>query len=87
MSKAFEQLKKDGMKVGHDFLQVGKDMAKSFKKMVNSTECTKSAESAMIDHYVFSDDGELIYFKFNNDSSLYAFDNRFDTPMLIKEKR
>ena len=61
-------------------------MAKSFKKMVNSTECTKSAESAIIDHYVFSDDGELIYFKFNNDSSLYVFDNRFDTPMLIKEK-
>lgn len=87
MSKALEQLKKDEMKIGHDFLQVGKDMAKSFKKMVNSTECTKSAESAIIDHYVFSDDGELIYFKFNNDSSLYVFDNRFSTPMLIKEKR
>ena len=57
MNKIFEQLKKDRMKVGHDFLQVGKDMAKSFKKMVNSTECTRSAESAMIDHYVFSDDG------------------------------
>lgn len=87
MNKIFEQLKKDRMKVGHDFLQVGKDMAKSFKKMVNSTEYARSAESAMIDHYMFSDDGELIYFKFNNDSSLYVFDNRFDTPMLIKEKR
>lgn len=75
------------MKIGNDFLQIGKDMAKSFKKLVNSNERPRSAESATIDHYIFSDDGELICFKFANDSSLYVFDNRFDTPMLIKEKR
>lgn len=87
MSRAFEQLKKDGMKIRRDFLQVSKDVAKSFKEFVKSTECSRSAESAIIDHYIFSDDGELIYFRFANDSSLYVFDNRFDTPMLIKEKR
>lgn len=87
MNKAFEKLKKDGINIGKDFLQIGKDMTKSLKKMANSTECSKSAESAIIDHYIFSDDGELIYFKFTNDSSLYIFDNRFDAPMLIKEKR
>lgn len=87
MYKAFEKLKKDGINIGNDFLQIGKDMAKSFKKLVNPTECSRSAESAIIDHYIFSDDGELICFKFANDPSLYVFDNRFDTPMLIKEKR
>lgn len=87
MNKRIEQLKIDGIKVGHDFLQIGKDLTKSVKKMFKSTECFKSAESATIDHYVFSDDGELIYFKFDNSSDLYIYDNRFNTPMLIKEKR
>lgn len=86
MREDIKKLKNDAVKVGNDFISTGKDLWNGFKNKLKSNEIIQSAESAKLLRIKYFPTGKKLYFKFKNDDATYIFDDRYYTPMLIKEK-